>query len=53
MGVKATFILDEKIMEQTREYVSKKWFLFHKKIIRLLPDFTTRRTLPIVESFFY
>jgi len=24
MGVKATFILDEKIMEQTREYVSKK-----------------------------
>ena len=26
MGVKATFILDEKIMEQTREYVSKKRF---------------------------
>jgi len=26
MGVKATFILDERIMEQTREYVSKKKF---------------------------
>ena len=26
MGVKATFILDERIMEQIREYVSKKKF---------------------------
>ena len=24
MGVKATFVLDEKVMEQTREYVSQK-----------------------------